>query len=256
MEYEDRVTIATPEGVAVDLTLAGLGSRFIAAVIDTVIKVVASVGFFIFLFGGSALLGGEQGSALGAAVFYVIVFLIWFAYDVLFETLMAGRTPGKRWTGLRVVRMGGRPVGFLASAIRNTVRFADFMPSFYLIGMITVLVTKMNQRLGDLAAGTVVVREQPVAASPKPPPLAHGYLTPPPVPVPASVESWDVSAITTGDLATIRRFLERRADLTPQARMHLAQELAARLQPKVVGAPPLAPEAFLEYVNVAKARRA
>ena len=256
MEYEDRVTIATPEGVHVDLTLAGLGSRFIAALIDTIIKVVASLGFFIFLFGGSALLGGSEVSAVGAAFFYVIMFAIWFGYDVVFETLMAGRTPGKRWTGLRVVRMGGRPVGFIASSIRNTVRFVDFLPSLYLVGMIAVLVTRMNQRLGDLAAGTVVVREQPVAPPPKPPNPAHGYLAPLPVPVPSSVETWDVSAITSDDLATIRRFLERRGHLTPHARMHLAQELAARLQPKVVGAPPLAPEAFLEYVNVAKARRA
>lgn len=249
MRYEDRVTIATPEGVDVDLTLAGIGSRFIASLIDTVIKLVAFLGFFIFLFGGSALFGGEELSAIGAAAFYIVSFFIWFGYDVLFETLASGRTPGKRWTGLRVVRMGGRPVGFVSSAIRNMVRIVDFLPSLYLVGMIAVVSTRMNQRLGDLAAGTVVVREKPVSVAPAQasvPIATAGGIT----------ETWDVSAITNDDLAMTRRFLERRAELTPQARGHLAHELAGRLHPKVVGAPPLPPETFLEYLSAAKAKRA
>ena len=252
MQYEDRVTIATPEGVDVDLTLAGIGSRFIASLVDTLIKLAAWFGFGFFLLGGSTLLGGGDVGAVGAAIFYVVTFLIWFGYDVLFETLASGRTPGKRWTGLRVVRMGGRPVGFVASAIRNIVRLADFLPSLYLVGMATIVATKMNQRLGDLAAGTVVVRERPVVVTPAGP--GPGAAQPAPL-VPPTLETWDVSAITADDLATIRRFLERRAELTPQARWHLAQQLAGRLQPKVVGAPSLPPETFLEYLSVAKARR-
>ncbi len=249
MRYEDRVTIATPEGVDVDLTLAGIGSRFIAALIDTFIKLIALGGFFIFLFGGAGLLGGDDLTSLGAAAFYVVAFLILFGYDVFFETLSSGRTPGKRWTGLRVVRVGGRPVGFVASSIRNMVRIVDFLPSLYLVGMITAIAAPMNQRLGDLAAGTVVVRERPVEMT------SHAA---PPLPseLPEGVEAWDVGAITMDDLATIRRFLERRAELAPHARAHLAQELANRLHQKVVGAPPLAPETFLELVSVAKARRA
>ena len=252
MQYEDRVTIATPEGVNVDLTLAGIGSRFIAALIDTCIKIAVFLGFFVFLFGGANLLGGGEVSAFGAAAFYIVSFFIWFGYDILFETLMSGRTPGKHLTGLRVVRIGGRPVGFVASSIRNMVRIVDFLPSLYLVGMIAAVSTRMNQRLGDLAAGTVVVREQPTSVSPPLQPPAGA----PPLHTPDELETWDVSSITTDELATIRRFLERRGDLTPQARMHLAQELAGRLQPKVVGAPPMAPEAFLEHLSAAKARRA
>ena len=249
MQYEDRVTIPTPEGVDVDLSLAGIGSRFIAALIDTAIKVIALVGFFIFLFGGTSLLGGGDLTSLGSAAFYIVAFLILFAYDVFFETLSSGRTPGKRWTGLRVVRMGGRPVGFVASAIRNMVRIVDFLPSLYLIGIIAAISTKMNQRLGDLAAGTVVVRERPVSFAPPMPPPA-------PASIPSGAESWDVAAITSDDLATIRRFLERRGQLDLHARAHLAQELAGRLQHKVVGAPPMSPETFLEAVSAAKAKRA
>ncbi|MBW3594891.1 MAG: RDD family protein [Actinobacteria bacterium] len=250
MQYEDRVTIATPEGVDVDLPLAGIGSRFIAALIDTAIKLIVLLGFFIFLFGGASLLGGGELTSLGAAAYYVVVFLILFGYDVFFETLLSGRTPGKKWTGLRVVRIGGRPVGFVASSIRNIVRIVDFLPSLYLVGMITAIATRMNQRLGDLAAGTVVVRERAVAVVP--PPLAQAA----PTHIPPELESWDVSAITMDDLATIRRFLERRAELAPHARGHLAHELADRLQGKVVGAPPMPAEVFLELVSVAKGRRA
>lgn len=249
MRYEDRVTIATPEGVDVDLTLAGIGSRFIAALMDTAIKLAVFIGFGIFLLGGSNLLGGGEVNAIGAAAFYIVTFLILFGYDVLFETLGSGRTPGKRWTGLRVVRMGGRPVGFVSSAIRNMVRIVDFLPSLYLVGMIAVISTRMNQRLGDLAAGTVVVREKPIS-------LAAGRASAAVTGYAGGTETWDVSAITPDDLAMVRRFLERRGELTPQARGHLAHELAGRFHPKVVGAPSLPPETFLEHLSAAKARRA
>jgi len=244
------VTIPTPEGVDVDLTLAGIGSRFIASLIDTSIKIIALGGFFIFLFGGASLLDGDAFTSLGAAVYLVVAFLIMFGYDVFFETLSSGRTPGKRWTGLRVVRTGGRPVGFVASAIRNVVRIVDFLPSLYLIGMITAIATRMNQRLGDLAAGTVVVRERPIPVGARDPAPTERVALPP------DIGSWDVAAITAEDLATIRRFLERRTELAPHARAHLAQELAARLRHKVAGAPAMAPETFLEQVSAAKAKRA
>jgi hypothetical protein len=118
--------------------------------------------------------------------------------------------------------------------------------------MIAMVATRMNQRLGDLAAGTVVVREKPVShAAPQAAPLM-----PPPPGMPAEIEAWDVSAVTAQELATIRRFLERRTELTPQARFHLAQELATKVQGKVAGAPPMPPETFLEYVSAAKAKRA
>lgn len=253
MRYEDRVTIATPEGVDVDLTLAGLGSRFIASLIDTTIKIAVFIGFFIFLFGGSNLLGGGEVNAIGATVFYIVTFLLFFGYDVMFETLASGRTPGKRWTGLRVVRIGGRPVGFVSSSIRNMVRIVDFLPSLYLVGMITAGATKLNQRLGDLAAGTVVVREKPTTVATIP----AGPGPPPPIAFDDGVTgTWDLNAITNDDLATVRRFLERRTELTPQARSHLAHDLAGRLQPKVIGAPVLPPETFLEYLSAAKAKRA
>jgi uncharacterized RDD family membrane protein YckC len=185
-----------------------------------------------------------------AAVLIVLTFLVLFGYDVAFETLASGRTPGKRAAGLRVVRQGGEPPGFLAAAVRNLLRLVDLLPALYAIGVISILFTSRNQRLGDLAAGTLVVRERRPGRS--------ASLLPPASWAAADrFAAWDVSAITSFELVTVRRFLERRFELEPHARVHLARDLAERLRPKVVGAPEgTHPEEFLEGLAVAKASRA
>ena len=247
MDYEDRLTIATPEGVELELTLAGIGSRFVATLIDSLLQLVLIVAV------GLAFLGlgvfGELGAGFGAAAFVVCSFAILFAYHTFFEVLASGRSPGKRWTGLRVVQSGGRPVTFTASAVRNIVRLVDFLPGYYVVGAIAILATDRNQRLGDLAADTLVVRERrpaPPAWRPAPVP---GAATP-------DVSAWDVSAVTAEEVATVRRFLDRRYEVTGDARGHLAAELAARLRPKVSGPPDeMHPERFLEALVAAKASR-
>ncbi len=256
MQYEDRVSIPTPEGVEVELTLAGIGSRFIAALIDHSIKFAVIIALIIALFGFGGLTGAEPSSDAGwiaVAILFVVVFLIWTGYDIAFETLASGQTPGKRWTGLRVVKVGGTPVGFVASSIRNLLRFVDSLPGAYGVGVICVLATRLNQRLGDMAAGTVVVRERKPASAPTGMPVPD--VTPSPD-LAADLRTWDVSSVSAQDLVTVRRFLDRRQHLTPAARAHLAAELAHRLRPKVAGAPDMHPEVFLEHLSVAKAQRA
>ncbi len=262
MSYEDRISIATPEGVDLDLTLAGLGSRFVAALIDGLIQGGVFMALAILAGGASAGSQGieelEGGLAAGIALALLLVamFLIFFGYHVAFETWASGRTPGKRWTGLRVVRVGGAPVSFLPSAVRNLVRVVDFLPTAYGVGIVTMLANDRNQRLGDLAAGTLVVRERRTARPPTPAgsgrveeTSASGLLSP-------DWPSWDVSAVSAEDLGTVRRFLERRPFLTPEARGHLANELAARLRTKVSGPPEdLHPEVFLAEVAAAKSAR-
>ena len=248
MFYEDRISVATPEGVTLEVTLAGLGSRFAAGLIDQLLRSVVLLALVIlFTFGGDR---GDTAGGLLVALMFVAIFGVQFAYDVLFETLASGRTPGKRWTGLRVVKMGGAPVGFLASALRNLLRIVDTLPAFYLVGILSVLFSRNNQRLGDLAAGTIVVLERRQAtALPQPSP-------PPPSPVGADTGLWDVSGISTEEMATVRRFLDRRTTLTPEARERLAYDMATRLGPKVVGpARRWEPESFLEYLVAAKAGR-
>jgi uncharacterized RDD family membrane protein YckC len=240
--FDDRVTIATPEGVELELVLAGLGSRFMAALLDLVIQ-------FGAIFALAIVVAPVGDSGYAVAAYLVAAFLILFAYDIVLETWNRGRTVGKLAAGLRVVRTGGEPVGFLTASVRNFLRLADFLPAFYVVGVITILVTSRNQRLGDLAAGTFVVRERRLATTP-----AGTYL--PATPADASFFEWDVSGVSAEDLATVRRFLDRRGSLQPAARAHLATDLAARIRPKVVGAPDgWHPESFLEALVAAKTTR-
>ena len=251
MSYEDRISIATPEGVDLQLTLAGLGSRFVAALLDQLIQwTVILAAMFGLAIGGDG--GGPEfdgGIGLAVAAFVAVAFLVQFTYDVLFETLASGRTPGKRWTGLRVVTTGGAPVGFLTSAVRNLLRLVDALPGTYAVGIAAVLASRHNQRLGDMAAGTLVVRERRGERS-KPQPSSSS----PPSWVPAA--AWDVSGVSADELATVRRFLDRRGSLTADSRHRLARELAVRLRPKVVGpSEDQSPEAFLEELSATKAAR-
>lgn len=236
--------IETPEGVTLTVPLAGVGSRFVGATIDSLIQFgLLGAGAVVFLYWGAA------GAASGGA-FALVAFLVFFVYDVAFEVLAGGRTPGKRWTGLRVVRAGGQPVGFVASAIRNLLRPIDFLPSLYLVGIASVLVTKRNQRLGDLAAGTVVAR-----APRRPQPAPFRPARQPAPAAPATHTAWDVSAVTAEEIGTVRAFLERRHSLERGARSQIAATMAERLRPRVAGAPDLSDEAFLEQLVLVKGSR-
>jgi len=242
--FEDRLTIATPEGVDVDLVLAGLGSRAIARLLDFAIQ----VGAIIALVVATALAGGN---GYVAAVVAVLVFLVLFGYDVAFEMLAGGRTIGKRANGLRVVGSRGQPVDLLASIIRNLMRIVDLMP-LYPVGIVAVIATSRNQRLGDLAAGTLVVREVPGSRDVTEATLWMGRPT-----VPAeAVAGWDVSAVGTEEVVAIRHFLARRLTLPPAIRAQLGWELAVTIGARVAGAPDgVHPEYLLEGVVVAKELR-
>jgi uncharacterized RDD family membrane protein YckC len=240
MELEDRITLSAPEGIDLQIVLAGAASRFIAGVIDLALQIglitaAAAVAF--------AVIGG----GLGVALFAMAAFAGLYMYDVLFEVLASGRTPGKRMTHLRVVRAGGAPVDLPASTIRNLLRLIDILPAAYLVGILSILATKRNQRLGDLAAGTIVIREP---AERREQPRRNV------VEEPAATVGWDVSAVSPEELATVRRFLERREDLDARARRELAHRLEQGLRTKVAGAPAeLSSESFLEALAVSKSAR-
>lgn len=235
MDLEDRITIATPEGLELELELAGLASRFIAGAADLIIQTLA----ILILAAITGALAGDEGLLVG--VFVVAAFAILFVYPVAFELLAAGRTPGKRLVHLRVVRASGAPIDLTSSAIRNLVRLLDGPTTLYLPTIVGIAVTRFNQRPGDLAAGTIVVRESPL---PKAAPRASSV---------GSTHGWDVSAVTPDELAAVRRFLERRESLERSARNGLALRLAHGLRPKVSGAPAdLAAERFLEQLTSTK----
>jgi uncharacterized RDD family membrane protein YckC len=240
VQLDNRVTFATPEGVTLELVLAGLGSRFLARLLDTVIQgsLIAALAIAV---GASGSPGWLQAIAI------VLSFLVLFAYDIILETLNHGRTVGKVAAGIRVVGRNGEPVRFLASAVRNIARILDFLPFLYVIGTISIVATQRGQRVGDLAAGTIVARDRF-------PGLAH---TPAPLTVtPAAVATWDVSAVSANELQAVRHFLDRRLELRWAARSYFALDLANRLGPKVAGIPANShPEYVLEGIVVAKQGR-
>jgi uncharacterized RDD family membrane protein YckC len=239
VRFEDRLTIATPEGVEVDLTLAGIGSRCIAGGLDLAVEAIVLVTLAVVL---------DPAGVTGVAILSSATFALIFFYDVLFEVLGGGRTPGKRIVGLRVVRSGGRPITFVRSALRNILRLIDILPFFYGVGMTVIFITERNQRLGDLAAGSVVLRDRFGDRG-------RGSAELPAID-PAPAAAWDVSAVSADDVAAVRAFLLRRGDLRSEARLEIAGELASRLRPLVGGAQStLGDESFLELLVAAKAAR-
>jgi uncharacterized RDD family membrane protein YckC len=248
VEYEDRITIPTPEGVALELTLAGMGSRAVAGGLDLVFKgLILSVLLIVLL---------DVFGLDGAIIIVPAIGLTLLLYDVGFETLRRGRTPGKSISGLRVVRSSGRPVDLTASMIRNVLRLVDGMALGYVPTIVSILATRRNQRPGDLAADTIVIRDRRGIDRAQPS-FATGSSAPARAePVHAGAGArWDVSAVPAEDLATVRAFLERRNGLAGEARARLARQLDGALRPRVGGADVSDPERFLEILYDAKRAR-
>jgi uncharacterized RDD family membrane protein YckC len=159
---DEQLTISTPEQVAFHYDLAGIGTRFVAALIDYLIIITALLLLtcaMSFLRIGTIGAGGDAGTYLVLALTVLIFFVVFWGYFVLFETLWSGQTPGKRMGRLRVIRRDGQPVRAGEVMIRNLVRIVDFLPGFYGIGLVVMFIDKEARRLGDMAAGTIVVRE-------------------------------------------------------------------------------------------------
>ena len=250
MEYEERTRIATPEGVELELVLAGLASRFMAECVDAGL-VLALAGGLVAL---AALAGGAAGLILLSLALGGLI-MISIGFHVAFEVLGGGRSPGKRVIGLRVVMEGGEPIGLPASMVRNLARLLEGPSLLYAPAIVAILATRLNQRLGDLAAGAIVIREP---RTPRRARRRRGRAEAGPRGAPAGLrlEHWDVSAVTPQELAAIRSFLERRDAFAPDARRGLARGLAERLRAKVAGPPADLPaETLLEGIAAAKSAR-
>ncbi|MBU0526130.1 MAG: RDD family protein [Gammaproteobacteria bacterium] len=151
---DTRYQVETPEGIDLPLRPAGLMVRALAFSIDLGLRgLILGVLFIVLAF------LGKLGAGLGS----ILLFGVSWWYMVLFEVLNQGRSPGKQWMGLRVVHDDGTPIGWSASLLRNLLRFVDLLPFGYFLGAISCLQHPSFKRLGDLAAGTLVIyREQPL----------------------------------------------------------------------------------------------
>lgn len=157
MLLDTRQSLETPEGALLPLTPAGFGVRALAQTLDILIRYGIVTVLMIVL----SLLG-RMGTGLGL----ILMFLLEWFYPVFFEVTRNGRTPGKKWMGIRVVNDDGTPITFGPSLLRNLLRFVDFLPVFYLTGIIASLCNRQFKRLGDLAAGSIVIYEVPPAREP------------------------------------------------------------------------------------------
>ena len=217
----DRLRLTTPEGLTLDLPLAGPGSRGLAAFLDLLIQGLALLGLWLIV-----LRGRTNASTVGLLVLITAVFLP--GYHVLFETRASGQTPGKRAMGLRVTSLEGGSIPLGPSLTRNTLRLVDLLPGVYTIGAIAIFATRHNQRIGDVVAGTVVLLEPKTQAS-----ATNATPPPPPFPGRAPKSTWDVTDVTAEEVAVIRSFLERRSQLDDASRNRLTNQLAERIRARV-----------------------
>ncbi|HYE14317.1 MAG TPA: RDD family protein [Pyrinomonadaceae bacterium] len=238
---DDTLVIETPERVPLHFALASIGNRFLACAFDHLLQILAMLVVFLALVWAGNL-AGWYASVRDApkwvwAVLIVALFLIWSGYFALFEWAWSGQTPGKRWLRLRVIREDGRPVTFWEAAARNLVRIFDMMPfPFYSIGLTSVFISPRDQRVGDMVAGTVVVREREAQA----PSFTDVFSAPTsdaalrrsfkPVPFTANV-----NLLTEGEIEVVEAFLRRRWDLDEMPRQWMAWRIATpvlhKLQP-------------------------
>ena len=232
---EETLVIETPERVPLHFALASIGNRFLACAIDHAIQLLTIL-LMILAFTVVANYSSFGNRLTNApkwvyAVLIIVVFLLISGYFAFFEWIWSGQTPGKRWLKLRVIREDGRPITFFEATVRNLLRSFDIMPwPFYSIGLISVFISSRDQRVGDMLAGTVVVREREAEA----PAFAQVFATPVSdlalrrsfkrVPFTASLNS-----LTESEIVVIETFLRRRWDLEDVTRQWMAWRVAMPL---------------------------
>jgi uncharacterized RDD family membrane protein YckC len=254
--------ILTPERVSVRYDLAGVGSRGVAIALDTALQVVLCVALALLVVGLLALtrssLSADEGFSPGAVAVGLLavgLFGIIFGYYIVFELLWNGQTPGKRVMGLRAIRENGYPLRAGDAVVRNLVRLVDSLPTLYMVGLVTMLLNSRSKRLGDFAAGTIVVRERQTTDHPAArasasrqrgnaaegggPGLAATAqgVTPlrsalprggsPELAIAAGPEP--LARLAAADATLVRDFLLRRSALAPRRRAELAGRLAASI---------------------------
>jgi uncharacterized RDD family membrane protein YckC len=239
--------IVTGEAVAVELRTAGIGSRGIAVLIDFAIQgaLIVTLAFV------AAATEAGVNSAAGAALFVTLYVAVLLGYPVGFETLWRGRTPGKAVMGLRVARDDGGPIRFRHAFVRGLVGVVVDRPgvSLGLLALVPMLASARSKRMGDLAAGTVVLQERVPAR-----------VTPPPV-MPTPLTSWattlDLSRVTDDVALQVRHFLARAGELAPWARNDLGSRLMSDVVHRTGATPPagVPPWAYLSAVLAERRRR-
>ena len=218
-----RLEVETSDHVILRYELAGGGNRGFAALVDFVIASVIFAGSLFLM--QQALNRFGPGALTLSGVTLLLTLLITWCYFILLEWQWQGQTVGKRMYGLRVIGEDGSPATFTAVLVRNLVRVVDFLPGFYGLGLVTVIISPRSQRLGDLAAGTYVVR------APKPQVDYWSLRTMSPIAQGAAVET----RVLPGEMQRlVREFVSREGNLRPADRARIAAQIAQRVRPYAI----------------------
>ena len=248
IETEETLIIETPERVQLEFALASIGNRFLAVALDHFIQffsIFFIAWFFLSLAGfSSSDVADTPGKLLSEmpkwtiAILIIVLFLVFAGYFIAFEWLWNGQTPGKRLLKLRVIREDGRPLTLWEAIARNLLRICDAVPGFiipiYSVGLIVIFLSNRDQRVGDIFAGTVVVRERTGEA----PTFAETFSTRltdtafTRVQKQTGVEA-NVSLLTDREVEVVESFLRRRGDLTDRQRLWMAWRIALPIMYKL-----------------------
>ncbi len=245
IETEETLIIETPERVPLEFALASIGNRFLAVAIDHffqyLIMLVVAIIFLSATDGISAVVGlsvFDDLSKWTIAILIILIFLIFTGYFVLFEWLWNGQTPGKRLLKLRVLREDGRPVTFWEALARNLLRLFDALPGVavpvYSIGLIVIFMSGRDQRIGDIFAGTVVIRERTDEA----PTFQETFSNPVSDSAFRRVQKKiefgaNITQVTESEIEVVESFLRRRWDLTEKQRLWMAWRVALPIMYKL-----------------------
>lgn len=252
MPLTDELRIDTPEQIALELPIAGIGSRFLAIAIDTVLQLCCYIGLLTILVltsllsvGSSSSLPSPSGSFVLAVLLFVS-FCIYWGYFAVFEIFWKGQTPGKRLAGIRVIKDSGRPADAVSVIVRNLLRVVDFLPSLYAVGIICMMLNRHSRRLGDLAAGTVVVHD-------KAPARIDAEWIAAAVNAPAAATP-QISRLTDAEVVLVETYLQRRTEVDFPARAEVRIQIAKRISERTGLTPD--PEQSLDDFLEAVARHA
>ena len=237
----DKLIIDTPEQVHLEFTLAGIGSRFMAVFLDVLIEAVLYLLLLLLSYIWFSGVFGANRTIWWDAIVTLIIFCINWGYYAIFEALWRGQTPGKRWAGIRVIKQTGRPINAFEAISRNLVRFIDFLPGFYGVGVLTMLLNAKNRRLGDFVAGTIVVHE----TSDREASLFFN------TPTRADFALHQAAGLTPQEAELIETFLARRLEIPPEVRHYNAQRITEMISSRLQIPPEARPpdnENFLELM--------
>jgi uncharacterized RDD family membrane protein YckC len=203
VDATDQLTIDTPEQVTLALPIPGIGSRFLAIVIDTLVQV--GLGLFVLVVAMVLSTAGATSHwvTFGPALLILFIFSLYWGYFAVFEIWWSGQTPGKRMASIRVIKMTGRPVDPTAVILRNLLRAIDILPAAYGFGVACMLFNRHSRRLGDYVAGTVVVHDRKDT---------EFDIQWRPAPAPAAPTTTAV-ALSPDELVLIETYLSRRFDM-------------------------------------------